>query len=139
MLFFKSKTLSHRQTAMIGFVLAIISLLVTAFTVFVFPLFGAWLNVNGVYDLDLFLLAFFFTVFCSLQGLLLFGFPLYYAQDKKSHMSGFQIMIYTLSCMILLVLLVGAFMVPLKSQESFTLEDLESFEESLQVPVVDVE
>src|SRR3989344_1505112 len=135
MLFFKSKTLSHRQTAMIGLVLAIISLLVTAFTVFVFPLFGAWLNGNGIYDLDLFLLAFFFTIFCSLQGLLLFGFPLFYAQDKKSHMTCFQIMVYTLAWMVILVLLVGAFLVPLKSQDSFTLEDLESFEETLEVPV----
>jgi len=135
MLFFKSKTLSHRQTAMIGLVLAIISLLVTAFTVFVFPLFGAWLNVNGIYDLDLFLLVFFFTIFCSLQGLLLFGFPLFYAQDKKSHMTGFQIMIYTLAWMLILVLLMGAFLVPLKSQDTYTLEDLESFEETLEVPV----
>jgi len=135
MLFFKSKTLSHRQTATIGLVLAIISLLVTAFTVFVFPLFGAWLNVNGIYDLDLFLLVFFFTIFCSLQGLLLFGFPLFYAQDKKSHMTGFQIMIYTLAWMLILVLLMGAFLVPLKSQDTYTLEDLESFEETLEVPV----
>ncbi|OGJ46269.1 hypothetical protein A3J23_02995 [Candidatus Peregrinibacteria bacterium RIFCSPLOWO2_02_FULL_48_14] len=120
---------------MIGLVLAIISLLVTAFTVFVFPLFGAWLNVNGIYDLDLFLLVFFFTIFCSLQGLLLFGFPLFYAQDKKSHMTGFQIMIYTLAWMLILVLLMGAFLVPLKSQDTYTLEDLESFEETLEVPV----
>lgn len=136
MLFFKSKTLSHRQTAMIGFVLAIISLLVTSLTVFIFPLFGAWLNVNGVYDLDLFLLVFFFTMFCSLQGILLFGFPLYYAQDKKSHMTGFQILLYALAWMVLLVLLVGAFLIPLKSQTSYTLEDLEGLEETLEVPAL---
>lgn len=68
-----------------------------------FPRLGGWLNLNGVYHLDFFLLAFMFTLFASIQGLLLFGFPLYYAQDKKSHMTGFQIMLYALLWMILIV------------------------------------
>ena len=86
MLFFKSKTLSHRQTAMIGFVLAIISLLVTAFTVFVFPLFGAWLNVNGVYDLDLFLLGSFSQFSVHFKG---FWISALHAQEQEPHI-GFK-------------------------------------------------
>lgn len=58
---------------------------------------------QGIFHLDFFLLGFMFTLFVSLQALLLFGFPLYYAQDKKSHMTGFQILLYALMWMVILV------------------------------------
>ncbi len=109
---------------MIGFVLALISVLTMALMTTVFPHFGAWLNNNGVYQLDLFLLIFFVTIFLAVQGLLLFGFPLYYAQDKKSHMTGFQILLYALMWMILLVLAVALIFIPINKQKAYTLEDL---------------
>ncbi len=115
---------------MIGFVLAILSLLTTGLAVFIFPLFGAWLNVHGVYELDLFLLAFIFIFFCAVQGLLLFGFPLYYAQDKKSHMTGFRILFYALVWMIGIVLLVGSLLVPVSVQTSYTLDELSPVEDT---------
>lgn len=107
MVFFRRhKTLSHKQSSTIGFVLAVLSLLSMAVITFAFPRLGAWLNLSGIYHLDFFLLAFMFTLFSSIQGLLLFGFPLYYAQDKKCHMTGFQILLYSLMWMILIVLAV---------------------------------
>lgn len=110
MFFFKKhKTLSHKQCTLIGFVLGLLSLLTTAIVVFGFPFFGAWLNVNGVFYLDLFLLAFVIVVFLAVQGLLLFGFPLYYAKDKKSHMTGFQILLHALMWMIVMVFVVSLF------------------------------
>lgn len=124
MLFFKSKTLSHREMAVIGFTLAVLSLLSIAVLVYLFPLFGSWLNGQGVYSMDFFLMVFFFVLLCTAQGLLLFGFPLYYAQDKKSHMTGFQILLYTLMWMIILVLVVGTLMVPFTKQSSYTLDDI---------------
>ncbi|MFT7183718.1 MAG: hypothetical protein ACI9QC_000037 [Oceanicoccus sp.] len=102
-LFRRHKTLSHKQSSTIGFTLAVISLLSTAVITYCFPRLGAWLNLNGVFHLDFFLLAFMFTVFAAVQGLLLFGFPLFYAKDKKSHMTGFQIMLYSLLWMIVIV------------------------------------
>ena len=109
---------------MIGFVLALISVLTMALMTYIFPHFGAWLNTNGVYQLDLFLLVFFVTTFLSVQALLLFGFPLYYAQDKKSHMTGFQILLYTLMWMTLLVLAVSLIFIPINKQKAYTMEDL---------------
>lgn len=109
---------------MIGFVLALISVLTMALMTTIFPHFGAWLNNNGVYQLDLFLLVFFITIFLAVQGLLLFGFPLYYAQDKKSHMTGFQILLYALMWMVALVLVVSLIYIPINKQKAYTLEDL---------------
>jgi hypothetical protein len=111
MFFFKTKTLSTRQTAVIGFVLALIAMLVMAVTVFVFPILGAWLNQHGVISLDLYFLVFCFTVFCATEGLILFGFPLYYAQDKKSHMTGFRILVFAILWMILMMGIVSLCMV----------------------------
>lgn len=102
-LFRRHKTLSHKQCSTIGFVLAILSLLSIALITFAFPRLGGWLNMQGIFHLDFFLLGFMFTLFVSLQALLLFGFPLYYAQDKKSHMTGFQILLYALMWMVILV------------------------------------
>lgn len=126
MLFLKSKTLSHRQTALIGFVLAVMSVLMVAVTVYLFPLYGVWLNHYGVYELDLFLLVVFAIVFLATQGLILFGFPLYYAQDKKSHMTGLQILVYALLFILVLVVLLGLLALPLKKDSSYSLEDLNS-------------
>lgn len=91
---------------MVGFVLAILSLLSTALITFAFPRLGAWLNASGVFHLDFFLLGFMFTLFLAVQGLLLFGFPLFYANDKKSHMTGFQILLYALMWMVIMVAVV---------------------------------
>lgn len=74
--------------------------------------------------MDLFLLVFFVTVFLSVQGLLLFGFPLYYAQDKKSHMTGFQILLYTLMWMVVLVLVISLMMIPINKQKAYTLDEV---------------
>jgi hypothetical protein len=116
-LFKKHKKLAHKQTAIVGFVLAVMSILVTAVIVYGFPLFTAWLYVNGVYALDLFLLGFILVLFLSLQALILFGFPLFYAQDKKSHMTGFQILLYALGWMIVLVGLLSVLAVGLTEPE----------------------
>lgn len=112
-LFKRHKKFTHRNSSLVGFVLAVMSVLSTAIIVYALPIFGAWLNVNGVFHLDLFLLAFAMVLFLAVQGLLLFGFPLYYAQDKKSHMTGFQILIYALMWMVLIVLLIGCLTVVL--------------------------
>ena len=109
---------------MIGFVLALISVLTMALMTYIFPHFGAWLNNNGVYQLDLFLMVFFVTVFLAVQGLLLFGFPLYYAQDKKSHMTGFQILLYALMWMVLLGLAVSLILIPVNKQKAYTLDEV---------------
>jgi len=109
---------------MIGFVLAAISLLSMGIITYVFPHLGTWLNNNGVVQMDLFLLVFFVIILLAVQGLLLFGFPLYYAQDKKTHMTGFQILIYTLMWMVGLVLLCALIMVELYKQDTYTLDEL---------------
>lgn len=116
MFLFKShKTLSHKQQAIVGFVLALMSILSTAVIVYGFPLFAAWLNSKGIFHLDLLLLATVFTIFVSVQALLLFGFPLFYAKDKKSHMTGFQILLYALMWIVLLVFLIALLTVGLVS------------------------
>ena len=95
MFLFKShKTLSHKQSSVIGFVLAVMSILVSVILIYGLPFLLGFLRGNGVLQLDLYLIAMTITLFFSIQGLLLFGFPLFYAKDKKSHMTGFQILIY---------------------------------------------
>lgn len=74
--------------------------------------------------MDLFLIAAFLTIYLAVQGLLLFGFPLYYVQDKKSHMTGFQILVYTLLWSLVLIVLLSLLMVPLNEQLSFTVEEV---------------
>jgi hypothetical protein len=78
---------------------------------------------NGVYQW-IFSSWYFLSRFLAVQGLLLFGFPLYYAQDKKSHMTGFQILLYTLMWMVGLVLVISLIMIPLNKQKAYTMEDL---------------
>lgn len=115
---------------MIGFVLAVISMLTTAIMFFGFPLFSAWLDKHGVPGLELFLLGIAFVVFCAIQGLLLFGFPLYYAQDQKSHMTGFRILAYAILWMVVSALLIGCAFVSLKQQNAYTLDQLNPAEET---------
>lgn len=103
MFFFKSKTITNRQTLGIGFVLAVLSMLSMGLVMYILPMVGAWLNANGVTELDLFYTAFIFVFLMSTQALLLFGFPLYYAQDQKSHMTGFRILLATLLWMVVIM------------------------------------
>lgn len=124
-LFRRHKKLGHKETALIGFVLAVMSILVIAIVVYGFPILSAWLYVNGVYALDLFLLAFIMTIFFSLQGLILFGFPLYYAQDKKSHMTGFRILLYALAWMVLIVGIIAVLAVVLGKQDTYNMDDFD--------------
>ena len=136
MFFFKDKVFTTHQTAIIGFVLAIFSMLVTAFTVFVLPLLGTYMNKNGVSSLDLFYLAFCITFFLSMQGLVLFGFPLYYAQDKKSHMTGFKILIFAILWMVLLTGALAVCAVKLQSVtvDDYSLEDMMGAQGDQDVP-----
>jgi len=107
MFLFKSKTISARQTLVVGFVLALLSMLSMALITYLLPMAGAWLNGQGVTELDLFYTVFIFIFLCSVQGLILFGFPLYYAQDQKSHMTGFRILLSALGWMVLMMVVTG--------------------------------
>ncbi|MBT4384697.1 hypothetical protein HOD30_03035 [Candidatus Peregrinibacteria bacterium] len=106
-LFRHHKQITHKQASLIGFVLALMSLLSTVVILTVGSLFSAWLYANLLFDLGTYLLMFGFTFFMAVQGLILFGFPLYYAQDKKSHMTGFQILLYALFWMVVIVAVLG--------------------------------
>lgn len=86
-------------------VLGLISILFTGVFSSFALWFVQWMNGQGVYEMDLFLIAVFLVIYFAVQGLLLFGFPLYYVQDKKSHMTGFQILVYTLIWIMLFVFL----------------------------------
>lgn len=105
-LFRREKSITHKQSAMIGFVLAVMSLLATAIIAYVPPLVVQFLYTSGVAHLELFFFLMCIVVFLAVQGLILFGFPIYYAQDKKSHMTGFQILVYALLWMLGIFLLV---------------------------------
>lgn len=93
------------------------SLLVTAVFVYLVPLVPAWLYSKGVYSLDLFFMLFVAVMYLALQALILFGFPLYYAQDKKSHMTGFRILLYALGWEVVLMALVTVLMVALSEPQ----------------------
>jgi hypothetical protein len=114
-LFHRHKKISHKQASLIGFVLAVMSLLSSVLVVTLGSLFAGWLYAQGLFGLDVYLMPVAVTIFFAIQGLLLFGFPLYYAQDKKSHMTGFQILIYALMWLVLLVVGLGALAVALNS------------------------
>jgi hypothetical protein len=126
--FFTSKTISNKQALAIGFVLGLLSMLTLAAILVLMPLFGAWLNYNGVIELDFIFTAFIFIFICSTQALILFGFPLYYAQDRKSHMTGFRILLFTLMWMLILMGLTGLFFVQMHSsaEESYSLDAFEA-------------
>jgi hypothetical protein len=101
--FFSPKTLEMKQILRISFVLAVLSLATLQLLAMAFPFGGAWLASHGIFALDALYTGFFVLAFFSLQGLLLFGFPLYYAQDQRSHMTGFRILLSTLLWMALLI------------------------------------
>lgn len=137
--FFKSKTITNKQALAIGLVLGLISMLTLSLTLVLMPLFGAWLNMNGVYELDFLFTAFIFIFICSTQALILFGFPLYYAQDRKSHMTGFRILIFTLMWMVVLMGITGVLFVQMNSSsvDTYSLDsfDMESVPVVEEVPV----
>ena len=139
MFFFKSKTITNRQTLVIGFVLALLSLLSMAVVTYFFPMFGAWLNANGVTELDFFYTAFIFIFLMATQALLLFGFPLYYAQDQKSHMTGFRILLTTLMWMLVLMAFTALIFVKIRQNEiqSMSIGSFPQEEETTVPPVTD--
>ncbi|MEK7145618.1 MAG: hypothetical protein AAB802_00350 [Patescibacteria group bacterium] len=127
MLFFKKhKALSHKQTSVIGFVLAIFSLLTSVIVVYGMPLIVALLNRSGVFHLDLLMMAVSLVLFFSIQGLLLFGIPLSYAHDKKDHMTGFQILLYAWGWMVLMVGLIAILSLLLFPSAPVSMDDLNS-------------
>lgn len=135
--FFQSKTITNKQALAIGLVLGLISMLTLALTIILMPLFGAWLNYNGVFELDFLFTAFIFIFICATQALILFGFPLYYAQDRKSHMTGFRILLCTLFWMLVLMGLSGLIFVKMNAVSTDTYS-LDSFDtESYTAPVVE--
>ncbi len=81
---------------MIGFVLAVISTVTSWVVMYLIPLIMGWIHSQMVFSLDGLLLGFGVVLFLGVQGILLFGFPLHYAQDKKDNMTGFQIIVYEL-------------------------------------------
>ncbi len=117
-LFKSAKKLSHRQTASIGFVLGVMSLVLTALVVYGYPMLDQWLYEHGVFTVQTFLIGLVVTVFLAGQGLLLFGFPLYYVQDKKSHLAGLQVLVYALLSMLLLGAILAGLMVAMSSSEA---------------------
>lgn len=120
---FKSKKFTNKETLTVGFVLAVISMLSMGVSVILLPMFGLWMNMNGVMQLDFFFTAFIFVFLCATQALILFGFPMYYAQDQKSHMTSLRILICTLMWMVILMVFCGALFV--------------EFEKPVEVPVQD--
>lgn len=125
---FKSKTITNKQTLTVGFVLAVVSMLSLGVSVVLLPMFGVWLNVNGVTQLDFFFTAFIFTFLCASQALILFGFPMYYAQDQKSHMTSLRILLCTLMWMLGLMLFVGAVYVQVVKPAAIPTQSFESLD-----------
>ena len=125
---------------MIGFVLAVMSLLATAIIAYVPPLVVQSLYANGVAHLELFFFLMCIVVFLAVQGLILFGFPLYYAQDKKSHMTGFQILVYAIVWMLVIFFLVTALSSMLyDSNDTMGIDDLNLVAPGTEVTPEDAE
>ncbi len=96
MFFFrKEKTLSSKELALIGFVLALITLLADVLVAYGVPLLVGFLRVRGLSAMEPLIFSLALTFFLSFNALTLFAFPLYYTQDQKSHMTGFRILIHT--------------------------------------------
>ncbi len=125
---------------MIGFVLAVMSLLATAIIAYVPPLVVQFLYTSGVAHLELFFFLMCIVVFLAVQGLILFGFPIYYAQDKKSHMTGFQILVYAIIWMMGIFFLVTVLSSSLyDSNESVNLDDLNLVAPGTEITADDAE
>lgn len=101
------KTISHKQASLIGFTLAVISLLVTAIVAYLPPLVVSLLYTKGISHLEIFFFLICIVLFLVVQGLLFFGIPLWYANEKKNNMTGFQIVVYGLFWMLVLYALVA--------------------------------
>lgn len=131
---FKNKEISNKQILSLGFVLAVLSMISMAVAVIVLPMFGLWLNMNGVLQLDFFFTAFLFVFLCATQALILFGFPLYYAQDQKSHMTAFRILLSTMMWMLALMIFVGVLFVQFEKPADVPVQNIDysSFESSTQ-------
>lgn len=139
-LFRREKSITHKQSAMIGFVLAVMSLLATAIIAYVPPLVVQFLYTSGVAHLELFFFLMCIVVFLAVQGLILFGFPIYYAQDKKSHMTGFQILVYAILWMMGIFFLVTILSSALyDSNESVNLDDLNLVAPGTEITAEDAE
>jgi hypothetical protein len=139
-LFRREKSITHKQSAMIGFVLAVMSLLATAIIAYVPPLVVQFLYTSGVAHLELFFFLMCIVVFLAVQGLILFGFPIYYAQDKKSHMTGFQILVYAIIWMMGIFFLVTVLSSALyDSNESVNLDDLNLVAPGTEITADDAE
>lgn len=133
---FKSKNFTTKQILSVGFVLAVLSMGSLALSVIVLPMFGLWMNMHNVTQLDFFFTAFIFVFLCASQALILFGFPLYYAQDQKSHMTGFRILLSTLMWMLALMLFAGVVYVEIEKPASIPVQ---SFQPSTSDVTVDGE
>lgn len=112
-LFRKHKKLSHKQVVIVGFVLGVMSILATAVMVTIMPMLDELIYNNALYNMEMFLLLFIAVFYLAVQGVILFGFPMYYAQDKKCHMTGLQILVYALLWELLLMAFVLVFSVAL--------------------------
>ncbi len=125
-LFRSEKKLGHKQTTLVGFVIAVMSLLITAIIAYMPPLVIGFLYRSGIGHLELYFILFNVVLFLSLQALVLFGFPIFYAQDKKDHMAGFQILLYGLMWMIILFTAVILVSSQLFSTKTLSVDDLQS-------------
>ncbi len=125
-LFRSEKKLGHKQTTLVGFVIAIMSLLITAIIAYMPPLVIGFLYKAGVGHLELYFILFNVVLFLSLQALVLFGFPIFYAKDKNDHMAGFQILLYGLMWMILLFTAVVLLSTQLFAVKTPSVDDLQS-------------
>jgi hypothetical protein len=123
---FKSKKFTNKELLALGFVLAVFSMASLGLSVVLLPMFGLWMNMNGVMQMDFFFTAFIFTFLCATQALILFGFPMYYAQDQKSHMTALRILLCTLMWMVALMVFMGALFVEFEKPAEVPVENLES-------------
>lgn len=101
----KEKALHHKEIALIGFVLAVITLLSNVIIAYGVPLLIGFLRIRGLSSVEPLIFSLALTFFLSINGLTLFAFPLFYAQDQKSHMTGFRILLHTWFFLFILSLL----------------------------------
>ncbi len=125
-LFRSEKKLGHKQTTLVGFVIGVMSLLITAIIAYMPPMVIGFLYKEGIGHLELYFILFNVVLFLSLQALVLFGFPIFYAQDKKDHMAGFQILLYGIMWMVILFTAVILVSSQLFSTKTLSVDDLQS-------------
>lgn len=123
-LFRSEKKLDHKHTTVIGFVIAVMSLLITGFIAYVPPAIIAFMYQAGVARLELYFVLFNVILFLLLQFFVLFGFPLFYAADKDDHKTGFQILLYAIMWMIVLFSVIILISTQFFAQKVPSLDDL---------------